>query len=151
MLSPPPLSPGFSFNLLALLFCAHYILPRSQAYTSKFFTLQYYNERSQKYGLGFDDTYYVFLVVVLFTGLRAAAMEYFLAPFAKYLGLEKKKEVTRFSEQAWLVIYCVVFWALGVVSTYRVLWWTLESCCCCEPTADPLLLLSTSTTIRLRG
>ncbi|KAF3768876.1 longevity assurance proteins LAG1/LAC1 [Cryphonectria parasitica EP155] len=109
---------GFSLNLLALLFCAHYLLPRSQAYTSKFFTLQYYNEQSQKYGLGFDDTYYVFFVVVLFTGLRAATMEYILAPFANYLGLRKKKEVTRFSEQAWLVIYCVVFWSLGVYLHY---------------------------------
>lgn len=106
---------GFSFNLLALLFCAHYLLPRSQAYTSKFFTLQYYNDRTTKYGAGFDDIYYVFLVVVLLTGLRAAAMEHVLAPFGKYMGLRKKKEVTRFSEQAWLVIYCCAFWSLGFV------------------------------------
>lgn len=109
----PPL--GFSFNLLALLFCAHYLLPRSQAYTSKFFTLQYYNDRTTKYGAGFDDVYYVFLVVVLLTGMRAAAMEYVLAPYSKYMGLRKRKEVTRFSEQAWLVIYCCVFWSIGFV------------------------------------
>lgn len=45
-------------------------------------------------------------------------MEYVLAPFAKYMGLPKKKEVTRFSEQAWLVMYCVVFWSLGFVRTF---------------------------------
>lgn len=109
---------GFSFNLLALLFCAHYLLPRSQAYTSKFFTLQNYNERTSKYGAGFDDIYFVFLVVVILTGLRAATMEYVLAPYAKYMGLPKKKEVTRFSEQAWLVMYCVVFWSLGFYLYY---------------------------------
>lgn len=109
---------GFSFNLLALLFCAHYLLPRSQAYTSKFFTLQKYNDQTNKYGAGFDDIYFVFLVVVILTGLRAATMEYVLAPFAKYMGLPKKKEVTRFSEQAWLVVYCVIFWSMGFVRTF---------------------------------
>lgn len=54
-------------------------------------------------------------MVVILTGLRAATMEYVLAPFAKHMGLPKKKEVTRFSEQAWLVMYCVVFWSLGFV------------------------------------
>lgn len=53
----------------------------------------------------------------MLTGLRAATMEYVLAPFAKYMGLPKKKEVTRFSEQAWLVVYCVVFWSMGFVRT----------------------------------
>lgn len=102
---------------MALLFCAHYLLPKSQAYTSKFFTLQYHNDRTTRYGAGFDDIYYVFLVVVALTGLRAAAMEYVLAPYAKHMGLLKKKEVTRFSEQAWLVIYCSIFWTLGFVCT----------------------------------
>lgn len=109
------------------------MLPRSQAYTSKFFSLQYYNDRTSKYGAGFDDTYYVFLVVVVLTGLRAAAMEYVLAPFAKRMGLLKKKEVTRFSEQAWLVLYCCVFWSLGFV---RAL---LSSCSLCAHGATQLL------------
>lgn len=42
-------------------------------------------------------------------------MEYALAPFGKYMGLRLKKEVTRFSEQAWLVLYCCAFWSLGFV------------------------------------
>lgn len=106
---------GFSFNLLALLFCAHYLLPKSQSYTAKFVRLQYYNAKSGKYGAGFDDSYFVAFVVVLLTGLRAATMEYALAPFAKYMGISKKKEVTRFAEQAWLVLYCTTFWSLGFV------------------------------------
>lgn len=106
---------GFSFNLLALLFCAHYLLPKSQSYTAKFVRLQYYNANSGKYGAGFDDSYFVAFTVVLLTGLRAATMEYALAPFAKYMGICKKKEVTRFAEQAWLVLYCTTFWSLGFV------------------------------------
>lgn len=104
---------------MALLFCAHYLLPKSQAYTSKFFTLQYFNATTKAYGAGFDDVYFVLFTVVLLTGLRAAAMEYFLAPFAKHMGLRKKKEVTRFSEQAWLVIYCCTFWSIGFVRTHH--------------------------------
>lgn len=48
-------------------------------------------------------------------------MEYLLAPFAKYMGISKKKEVTRFSEQAWLVVYCTTFWSLGFVCTIATL------------------------------
>lgn len=114
---------GFSFNLLALLFCAHYLLPKSQVYTSKFFNLQYYNDNSSKYGAGFDDVYFVAFCVVLLTGLRAASMEYLLAPFAKYMGISKKKEVTRFSEQAWLVLYCTTFWSLGFYIYYTSPYW----------------------------
>lgn len=43
-------------------------------------------------------------------------MEYVLAPFGKTLGLRKIKQLTRFSEQSWMVVYYTVFWALGVVS-----------------------------------
>lgn len=48
-------------------------------------------------------------------------MEYALAPFAKYMGISKKKEVTRFAEQAWLVLYCTMFWSLGFVCAHSAL------------------------------
>ncbi|KAI7785809.1 longevity-assurance protein [Diaporthe eres] len=114
---------GFSFNLLALLFCAHYLLPKSQSYTAKFVRLQYYSANSGKYGAGFDDSYFVAFAVVLLTGLRAATMEYALAPFAKYMGISKKKEVTRFAEQAWLVLYCTTFWSLGFYIYFTSPYW----------------------------
>lgn len=42
-------------------------------------------------------------------------MEYILAPFAKWRGITKRKDMTRFSEQAWLLIYYLVFWPMGMV------------------------------------
>ncbi|KAK3937610.1 TLC domain-containing protein [Diplogelasinospora grovesii] len=105
---------GLSLNLLALLFLAHGCVPRAREHTIKFFTLSYYNPKSGKYGLGWDDGHLILACVVLFTGLRAAAMEYLLAPFAKAQGIAKRKDLTRFSEQAWLLIYCSVFWTLGM-------------------------------------
>ena len=53
--------------------------------------------------------------IVLFSGLRAGVMDYVLAPLARMLGLSKKKEVTRFAEQGWMLIYYSVFWPLGMV------------------------------------
>jgi len=43
-------------------------------------------------------------------------MEYVLQPIARYCGASTKKDVIRFSEQAWLLCYYSVFWVLGVVS-----------------------------------
>jgi len=47
-------------------------------------------------------------------------MDYVLAPFARSQGISKKKAVTRFSEQAWLMIYYGVFWPLGVVCLLKI-------------------------------
>jgi acyl-CoA-dependent ceramide synthase len=43
-------------------------------------------------------------------------MDYVLAPLARRCGVHKKKDVTRFSEQAWLLVYYSVFWPMGMVS-----------------------------------
>jgi acyl-CoA-dependent ceramide synthase len=51
----------------------------------------------------------------VFTGLRAAVMDYALTPFAKMRGIKTQKDTTRFAEQAWLLVYYSVFWTLGMV------------------------------------
>ncbi|KAL1859514.1 hypothetical protein VTK73DRAFT_7589 [Phialemonium thermophilum] len=110
---------GLSFNLLTLLLLTHGCMPRARPYTTKFFTLAYRNPDTGNYGMGSSDGYLVAFCIVLFTGLRAATMEYLLAPFAKRRGIEKKKDITRFCEQAWLFIYYVAFWTLGMYIYYR--------------------------------
>ncbi|AEO64901.1 258a2273-c774-4aaf-a5d1-49d1141cd151 [Thermothielavioides terrestris] len=104
---------GLSFNLLALLFLAHG-MPRARDYTAKYFTLSYYNPSTGKYGLGWADGHFILFCVVVLTGLRAATMENILAPLAKSQGMSKRKDITRFSEQAWMVLYYSVFWPLGL-------------------------------------
>jgi very-long-chain ceramide synthase len=108
--------PGLCFNLLALLFLAHIFIPKAREHTIKFFTLSNYNPKTGKYGVGSGDISLIAFCIVLFTGLRAAVMEYILAPFAKRCGLEKRKDLTRWSEQAWMLSYYSIFWPLGVVS-----------------------------------
>ena len=90
-------------------------MPNARPYTSKFFTLSYFNHNTRKYAAGYDDFHFMAFCTVLFTGLRACVMEYILAPLARLWGLSKKREVTRFSEQAWMLIYYHMFWPLGMV------------------------------------
>jgi acyl-CoA-dependent ceramide synthase len=90
-------------------------LSEIRPYTSKFFLLSYYNPRTGKYGAGFDDLYFITFCIALFTGLRAGVMDYVLAHIARLGGLYKEKEITRFSEQAWLTTWCFVVWPVGMV------------------------------------
>lgn len=106
---------GFAFNLIALLFLTHMSMSKARPYTSKFFTLSHYNPNTGKYAAGHDDLFFMTFCIVLFSGLRAGVMDYVLAPLARMWGLSKKKEVTRFAEQGWMLIYYSVFWPLGMV------------------------------------
>jgi acyl-CoA-dependent ceramide synthase len=59
--------------------------------------------------------YMVVYWILLFTGLRASVINFVLEPFAQRLGIESKKDITRFGEQAWAFIYYSTFWSLGIV------------------------------------
>ena len=58
--------------------------------------------------------------VIIFTGLRAAVMEWLLIPFACWGGVAKTKGKMRFAEQAWLFLYYTAFWTLGMVCSSHV-------------------------------
>ncbi|KAI2464997.1 longevity assurance proteins LAG1/LAC1 [Annulohypoxylon bovei var. microspora] len=102
-----------SFTLITFLFLTHSFVPRVRPFTSQFFTLSHYNPATGKYAAGHGDIYFVTFCVLLFTGIRAALMQHVLAPLATYWGITKKKDVTRFAEQGWMLMYNSVFWTLG--------------------------------------
>jgi len=106
---------GLAVNLLLLLFMTHICFPRARPHTRKFFTLSYYNPLSSKYTLGQDDLCMVTFWIVTLTGLRAAVMDYVLAPIAQASGIKKQKERVRFAEQAWIFIYGTVIFSLGLL------------------------------------
>ncbi|KAL8824896.1 MAG: hypothetical protein Q9191_004749 [Dirinaria sp. TL-2023a] len=114
---------GFAVNLLVLLALTHLCFPRARRHTRKFFQLSYYNPGSGKYTLGWDDLPLVFYWIVVFTGLRAAVMDYILEPLAFMAGIEKKKEKVRFAEQAWIFLYSSSFWSLGMYLMYNSKYW----------------------------
>ncbi|KAL8726951.1 MAG: hypothetical protein Q9166_006372 [cf. Caloplaca sp. 2 TL-2023] len=114
---------GLAANLLALLVMTHACFPRARHHTRKFWRLSYYNSASERYALGWDDAFLVMFWLVLFTGLRAVVMDLVLTPLAYMLGLEEKKEKTRFAEQAWVLIYDTTFWSLGMYLMYNSYYW----------------------------
>ena len=113
---------GLAVNLLMLLALTHLCFPRARQHTRKFFKLSYFNPSSGKYALGWDDLPLVFYWIVVFTGLRAAVMDYVFVPLAQIAGIEKKKEKVRFAEQAWIFVYPLGIWSLGMVyQTHRAM------------------------------
>lgn len=110
---------GLCFKFFALLFLAHKFVSPARPYTVKFFSLSYFNANTGKYAAGYDDFCFITFCILLLTGLRAVTMEYALSPLAKQLGLSKKKEVTRFAEQGWMLIHYSVVWPLGMVLHIR--------------------------------
>lgn len=109
----------------------HLCFPRARRHTRKFFELSYQNPESGKYTAGWDDIWMVSYWIVIFTGLRAAVMDYILTPIAQRGGIESKKDITRFSEQGWLLVYYIFFWSIGMVGCSK-LW------LCREPLTDTI-------------
>jgi very-long-chain ceramide synthase len=110
-------SVGISLNLLTLLVLTHMTFPRARRHTRKFFELSYYDHESGRYALGWNDLCLVFYWIIIFTGLRVAVMEYVFIPLARRAGIARKKLRTRFAEQAWIYLYTVPFWTLGMVGS----------------------------------
>jgi very-long-chain ceramide synthase len=106
---------------MLLLFTSHALFPRARPFTSKFFHMSYPLPEANAYTRGTDDAYLVLFWIVLFTGLRAAVMDYVLKPFARWGGIHSTKGLIRFAEQGWLVVYDSAFWSLGMVSRTRFL------------------------------
>lgn len=107
---------GLSINLLMLLALTHLCFPRARRHTFKFFYLSYYNPETGQYYSGWNDAFVVFFCITVFTGLRAAVMNYVLLPLAKKGGVKTARDQTRFCEQAWLLVYLSFTWTLGMVS-----------------------------------
>ena len=110
---------GISINLLTLLFLTHICFAEARTHTRKFFQLSYYNPDTGNYALGPNDAWLVVYWVVVFTALRAAIMDYVLMPLSKKAGVKKVRDQARFCEQAWLLVYYLVFWTLGMVGRSR--------------------------------
>ncbi|KAK6434838.1 Sphingosine N-acyltransferase lag1 [Oleoguttula sp. CCFEE 5521] len=106
---------GLSLNLVLLAALTWLIFPSLRQRVGSFFVLQYPAAALGRYHQGPRDLNLVAGFVVLFTGLRALCMDYLLLPLAARAGVRQKKAKVRFAEQAYLVLYYVVFWTGGVV------------------------------------
>ncbi|EFQ32292.1 TLC domain-containing protein [Colletotrichum graminicola] len=110
---------SLAFHTIAPLLLAHVCVPAARPYTSKFFKLSYHNTTTGKYGAGHDDLCFVAFCVVLLIGIRAAMMRHVLGPLGQHWGISKKKDVARFSEQGWMLVYYSALWPLGMYLYYK--------------------------------
>ena len=99
------------------------MVPSARHYTAKFYQISYYNPRTTKFALGWDDIFFVFYWIIVFTGMRAFVMTHILTPVAASLGISKKKAKTRFAEQAWILLYYGAFWSTGMYIMYNSDYW----------------------------
>jgi very-long-chain ceramide synthase len=97
------------------------MFPTIRPTLSKFFKLSYFDTTTGEYGKGLEDWYLVGFWVIVFTLLRASAIEYLFFPFARKNGIRTHKALVRFAEQAWLLLYYTFFWTLGMVCATLVL------------------------------
>ena len=118
---------GLSINCILLLTLTHLFFPSLRPRTAHYFNLSYRDHATGLYYQGWNDMKFVSFWIVIFTALRAAAMDYVLVPLAKSLGITKKKTTIRFAEQAWLLVYYAVFWTLGMVNSSPAR--ELPTCC----------------------
>ncbi|KAK2022910.1 TLC domain-containing protein [Colletotrichum zoysiae] len=110
---------SLAFYSIAFLLVIHSYVPAARPHTSKFFKLSFHNATTGKYGAGHDDLYFVAFCVVLLIGIRAALMQHVLGPLGRHWGIRKNKDVARFSEQGWMLVYYSVIWPLGTYLYYH--------------------------------
>jgi very-long-chain ceramide synthase len=101
-------------TLLSILFSIHTSFPHARHHTRKFFRISYFNPDTGNFALGWDDIWFVFYWIIVFTGARCMVMDYVLSPLAQWGGIKKKKAKIRFAEQAWIMLYCCLFWGIGM-------------------------------------
>jgi acyl-CoA-dependent ceramide synthase len=82
---------GISLNLILLVTLTYILFPSLRERVGSFFTLQYPTGKVGEFSIGPRDVYLVAGYVVLFTGLRAALMDYLLLPLAGLMGIRSKK------------------------------------------------------------
>lgn len=81
----------------------------------KLIHLSYLDPLTAKYYKGLDDLYFIGFWVVIWLSLREILMKLFFYPLGFSMGLGKNK-LQRFSEQGWTLVYCSIFWCMGIVS-----------------------------------
>lgn len=104
---------GICLGILAPLLIAQYN-SLTRTLTAKLTSLSYRDEFTGEYNVGFDDNYFVVVLIAVLTGLRDATMRFVLDPLAAAWGLGRARSM-RFKEQAWMVVYYATSWSVGTV------------------------------------
>lgn len=119
-----------SVALLSLLPTIHTLVPSARPIVDKFVYLANRVPETGNYLKSTDDVYFVFTWIIMFTLLRITCMDYVFQPYARMRGIAGAKELLRFAEQAWIMVYYSFFWSFGMVGPTQLLLrnaWLTES------------------------
>ncbi|CAJ0636754.1 480_t:CDS:10 [Entrophospora sp. SA101] len=72
---------------------------------------------------GYWDLGFIFFWLVAFTFIREFTMQYILRPLAIFGKIKNKREITRFMEQGYVVIYCTISSSVGLNIMYNSSYW----------------------------
>lgn len=109
---------GLSVNLV-LFVCLSWLLFPSLRHRMEAFLFLSYRSESGLHSQGPEDLQLVVSFIVVFTAIRAFALDYVLTPAASILGIRRQKPKIRFAEQGFLLIYYCVYWTWGVYLLIR--------------------------------
>ncbi|KAK9459029.1 TLC domain-containing protein [Lipomyces oligophaga] len=109
--------------IMSAVFAGPYLLPKQAEFFQRFYQLSYRVEQTGLYVKGTDDVYFCFFAVVVFTFVRAFAMDYVFTPFARWAGIRSQKGLARFAEQAWSWAYYCASFSLGLYIMYHSTYW----------------------------
>lgn len=104
---------GLSVNLVLLVGLSWLLFPTLRERMEAFSTLSYRTSFGV-YGQGPKDLQLVLSFVVVFTAVRAFALDHILTPVATLLGIRRQKPKVRFAEQSYLLLYYCVYWSWGL-------------------------------------
>ncbi|EFX04155.1 longevity-assurance protein [Grosmannia clavigera kw1407] len=105
---------SLSFQAIAPFLLAHVCVPAMRPFTDPLFGLSYHNPQTGRYSAGFRDLCFVAFCIALCIGVRAFLMRRVLVPLGRACGVTKQKDLTRFSEQGWMLAYYSATWPLGM-------------------------------------
>jgi acyl-CoA-dependent ceramide synthase len=103
---------GFCVNAMLVVLFSYYLFPEVRGTSGGFFILSY--PLDHFYGIGPQDIKMVVGLVILFTALRAASLDYLLKPLARKLGIKRTRTQTRFAEQFYMMTYYAIYWCWGL-------------------------------------
>lgn len=104
---------GLSMNLILLIGFSWLLFPTLRGRMAAFYSLAYPIGQGD-FGQGPRDLQLVGALVVIFTGVRAFALDYILIPLASLLGVRRRKPRVRFAEQSYLLLYYCIYWTWGL-------------------------------------
>ncbi|CAB4383878.1 unnamed protein product [Rhizophagus irregularis] len=103
-------------KIISAIILSYLVNPTPQNPFSKFLFLSYPIQKSSsdeiQYGKGYWDIAYIVFWILVLTFIREFTMQYLLKSFALYAGI-KTKSLTRFMEQGYIFIYCLISTSAG--------------------------------------